>query len=294
VILDSVSCIAREGPTLSASAARYALITLAAAGATALLAAVVFVVSGAYNVSASAQHTGPVYSVLHTTMRHSVRLRARAVHEPPLTAADLRARGFACFRRHCEECHGAPGVAAKPQALAMQPLPQPLMDAAYTWRPRELYWIADHGIKMSGMPAFGTHVAGADLWAIVAFLQELPRIAPADYASRAAKVPECERRDETSADEPDVHAAGRRALRAYGCHGCHTIPGITGPTDVIASPLAGFASRRLIAGRWPLEEALLVEWIRRPQELDPRTAMPTLGVSEGDARLMARYLLELK
>jgi mono/diheme cytochrome c family protein len=179
----------------------------------------------------------------------------------------------------------------------MQPLPQPLTSARHSWRPRELFWIAENGIKMSGMPAFGSHIATSDLWAIVAFLQEVPLLTPVDYSARAARSAQCDRSAELTADassEADPRSTARLRIRAYGCHGCHTIPGVTGPTDVIATPLAGFGGRALIAGRWPLDEALLVRWIRKPQELDPRTAMPDLGVSEPDARLIARYLLALK
>ena len=41
---------------------------------------------------------------------------------------------------------------------------------------------------------------------------------------------------------------------------------------------------------FPTEDGLSA-WIRDPQAIDAHTAMPTLGVSETQARLMARYLL---
>jgi hypothetical protein len=99
----------------------------------------------------------------------------------------------------------------------------------------------------------------------------------------------------------DVQRLGKRdeqqardALRQYGCDACHTIPGIVGPPLLIAPPLAGFGKRALVAGRWPNTEAHVVDWIRRPQQLDPRSAMPDLGVTDEDALLMARFLRSLQ
>jgi cytochrome c1 len=49
--------------------------------------------------------------------------------------------------------------------------------------------------------------------------------------------------------------------------------------------------RRIIAGTLPNDQANLIRWIRDPQAVDPRTAMPVLGVSERDAIDMSAYLL---
>jgi hypothetical protein len=38
----------------------------------------------------------------------------------------------------------------------------------------------------------------------------------------------------------------------------------------------------------------MLRWLRTPQEVNPRTAMPDLGVSERDARDMAAYLYTLR
>ena len=46
-----------------------------------------------------------------------------------------------------------------------------------------------------------------------------------------------------------------------------------------------------IAGTLPNDQAHLVRWIRDPHAIDPRTAMPVLGVSARDALDMSAYLL---
>jgi hypothetical protein len=45
----------------------------------------------------------------------------------------------------------------------------------------EIYWIVKHGIKMTGMPAFGpTHEEQA-LWGLAALVKEISRITPEEY-----------------------------------------------------------------------------------------------------------------
>jgi len=51
------------------------------------------------------------------------------------------------------------------------------------------------------------------------------------------------------------------------------------------------AKRPIIAGTLPNNQANLVRWIRDPQAIDPKTAMPVLGVSERDAIDMSAWLL---
>jgi cytochrome c2 len=86
---------------------------------------------------------------------------------------------------------------------------------------------------------------------------------------------------------------GKHALAQYACHACHTIPGVTGSKVHIGPPLAGIASRTLIAGKLPNTPDNMVRWIRTPQLFDPRTAMPAMGVTERDARDIAAYLRKL-
>ena len=101
-------------------------------------------------------------------------------------------------------------------------------------------------------------------------------------------------------DEPAVAVAGgdpelgRDALREYGCIACHSVPGVRGPDAYVGPPLTAWAERIYIAGSLPNEPDNLVYWIQFPDAVEPGTAMPTLGVSEEDARDIAAYLYTLE
>ena len=283
---------------------RTVLITLCVAAAVLLLGAAAVVYSGVYPVGATRLHFQPVYALLETTMHRSVRRSARDVVTPPLGGAEQLRRGAACFRDKGGVCHGAPGVAQGEIGQGMQPLPGPLVDAHQHWAPQELYWIVKHGIRMSGMPAWEFRMSDSDLWSLVAFMQQLPELTPEAYAAATkpayAVVPggplepascgfSVAERDAPAARPADVQR-GRTALAQYACSACHTVPGITSSAAQVGPPLAGMARRGLIAGRLANTRDNMVTWLRHPRQVDPRTAMPDLGVTEADAHNIAAYL----
>jgi len=87
---------------------------------------------------------------------------------------------------------------------------------------------------------------------------------------------------------------GRLALRRYGCGSCHTIPGVPGATSRVGPPLAGIADRSYIAGVLVNAPENMLRWIENPQAVDSLTAMPNMGVPDGDARDIASYLYRLR
>ncbi|MBB3527149.1 c-type cytochrome [Rhizobium sp. 268] len=79
-------------------------------------------------------------------------------------------------------------------------------------------------------------------------------------------------------------------FRRYGCSGCHTIPGIDGADGKVGGDLSGLRERVYIAGVLNNSADNLVGWIVTPQSYSPKTAMPTTGISEKEARDLAAYL----
>lgn len=275
-----------------------ALATLCAAAFAAALVAAVVVGGGLYQVASTRQHWQVTHTLLEAAMRQSVRLRAQGIEEPPLADERMVLRGAGCFRDKCVQCHGAPGVAQGEIGKSMQPLPGPLVDARRYWRPRELYWVTRHGIKMSGMPAWEFRLTDEELWAIVAFMQRLPELNAAQYAEwvrRAPPAPACGRGTATPAPSmaADVER-GRQALHQYACNACHTIPGLTSSSPHVGPPLQGIGSRQLIAGTLANSPDNLARWILHTQQVKPGTAMPQLDVAPQDARDMAAYLATLR
>jgi cytochrome c1 len=274
-----------------------ALLTLGGALAAGAMAAACFVWAGVYDISANEAHTQPVHSLLELTMHRSVKRHAAGIATPRLDDEALIARGALCFRDHCVQCHGGPGVAQGGIGRSMQPLPGPLVDAPQHWKPRELYWITRNGIKMSGMPAWQHRLDDADLWALAGFMQRLPDLDAPAFAAlmRPGAEPACAPDGTvTPAGVPPSAERGRNTLTQYACNACHRIPGVTGSDVHVGPALAGIGGRGLIAGRLPNTPEQMVRWLRDPQAVDPLTTMPNLQVGEADARDIAAYLATLR
>lgn len=250
-----------------------------------------FVYSGLYDISATDQHLPPTYWAMEATMRRSVERRGKRIEVPPLGGEAQLAQGLALYRRHCAQCHGGPGVAPEPFALGMTPAPAPLMQTGREWRPGELFWVVKYGIKMTGMPAWAFRLTDGEIWSLVAFMrQQLPYVTPLQYRALQGNDPP---KPDPGPVEVDA-SRGRTALQQYACVACHEIPGVTGPHARVGPPLAGVASRRMLAGVLPNSLENMARWLRAPHAFSPLGAMPDLGVTERDARDMAAYLATLK
>jgi mono/diheme cytochrome c family protein len=253
-------------------------------GAVAAAAAIYW---GVYDVAATDQHLAPTYWLLKAGMRRSIIERAKDIEEPTLSDDALVRRGVGLYREHCLRCHGAPGIAPEPFALGMTPVPENLLPAAKTWRAAEIFWAAKKGIKMTGMPAWEYRLSDEELWAIVAFVKQLPALTPAQY--RALKPLSSKASAAADAPQPDPRR-GTHAINQYACVTCHVIPGIVGASQPVGPSLEKIASRSLIAGMLPNRFENMVRWLQAPQKLKPGSAMPDLGLSERDARDIAAYL----
>jgi cytochrome c2 len=87
---------------------------------------------------------------------------------------------------------------------------------------------------------------------------------------------------------------GASAIAHYGCGACHTIPGISGAHALVGPDLSRIGSRIYIAGSLDNQPLHMIQWLEDPHAINPKTVMPTMGVTERDARDIAAYLYSLK
>lgn len=140
-----------------------------------------FVKSGLYNVGASRPHTAFTEWLTHDTMIHSVKSHAASISAPTGFTPDQVVRGFCAYEIHCVACHGAAGVARQPWVNGLEPPPPYLLDAPQDWKPRELFWIVKHGIKMTGMPSWRESMPDDKIWDVVAYLEATRVMPPQTY-----------------------------------------------------------------------------------------------------------------
>ena len=86
---------------------------------------------------------------------------------------------------------------------------------------------------------------------------------------------------------------GAAAIARYGCGSCHTIGGLVDAHGLVGPPLTGLRDRMYVAGILQNEPGNLTFWIREPKMVNPKTAMPRLGVSQRDALDIAAYIYSI-
>ncbi|MGP0174193.1 c-type cytochrome [Pseudomonas sp. NCHU5208] len=103
--------------------------------------------------------------------------------------------------------------------------------------------------------------------------------------------PMAEDKQPTYAGDPE---RGRELTHRYGCGSCHRIPGVPGANGQVGPSLEQIARRGYLAGLLPNDEAHMVRWLQSPQAVDPRSAMPDVGLSTAEARDIAAFLHQLE
>jgi mono/diheme cytochrome c family protein len=143
------------------------------------------------DVSVTTPHPPVVERGLRAVMEHSVREQAQAVRKPAgLDLGDpaLAARAFGHYSAACRTCHGAPGAKPDPW-MVIYPAPPDLTkpEVVAAWSDEELFWILKHGVKDTGMMALGPTHQDKDIWAVTAFVRQLPSMPAERYAELAAE-----------------------------------------------------------------------------------------------------------
>ena len=153
-----------------------ATICLFAAGA------IVFVWSGVYNIAANVPHWGITKWALEETRERSIAVHSKGIKIPTQTDQRLLNIGFQHYNAMCRLCHNAPGYTRTEISRGLYPLP-PDFSAIETKLPgdAQLFWIAKNGIKMTGMPAFGSTHSEEELWGIVHFVKNLSNMQRDEY-----------------------------------------------------------------------------------------------------------------
>lgn len=160
-----------------------ALYTLAIAGTLTVGLILGLVYSGLINVSARIPHSVPFEWLLSTASDASIERHALGIDVPDLQDPEMIAAGANDYAAMCAGCHGAPGVSRDSIGQGLNPEAPNLAHAGETRSPNEIFWVTREGIRMTGMPAWGTTHDDAALWPVVALVMELPKLDATAFAA---------------------------------------------------------------------------------------------------------------
>lgn len=160
---------------------RSALILLALAAAA--VAGTIYL--GLLDPGADEPHSEWVHALIETTRDRAIAVRADDLSIPSLGSEAQVRSGAGNYDAMCASCHLAPGMAATELSQGLYPAP-PALAKSGAPDPARAFWVIKHGVKASGMPAWGGHMPDEYIWNMVAFLRELPAMDAGQYQALVA------------------------------------------------------------------------------------------------------------
>jgi mono/diheme cytochrome c family protein len=165
------------------------MVALAAGALLVATVSIALVHMGSFDVAADTPHSQPVFWLMNTVRENSIAVRAAGIDVPSdLTDAKRIASGAGQYDAMCSLCHLAPGMKRTEISWGLYPR-APELRRGSNLTPAEEFWVVKHGLKMTGMPAWGVTHDDKLLWDVVAFLRKLPEITPDQYQALVTSAP---------------------------------------------------------------------------------------------------------
>ena len=156
-------------------------------------------ITGSGGFSARDEPTMPERVVARAARHLAVPRGAREAHSPVVFTPDTWKEARAHFADHCASCHGNDGSGDTDIGRNLYPkAPDMRLPATQGLSDGELYWIVENGVRLTGMPAWGSGASDdVDSWKCVQFVRHLRDLTPEHLQEMAALNP----RSPSEADE---------------------------------------------------------------------------------------------
>jgi mono/diheme cytochrome c family protein len=109
-------------------------------------------------------------------VRTSVRRHAPKLSNPVAATEDNLIAGGKIYLNECSGCHGTPGKHNEPESL--NPAAPRLTQVGTEFSEAQVFWIAKHGIRWSGMFANGVWDSDQKLWTVAAYISQIKNLPP--------------------------------------------------------------------------------------------------------------------
>lgn len=154
-----------------------------------------FIYSGIYPIGADVPHNKVTNWFLEQVRERSITRASKDIPVPDLTSVDMLLSGGADYNDMCSSCHLKPGLTENDMTIGLYPEPPNLSVADQadgdgkddTVESQKMFWTIKHGIKASGMLAWGITHDNKRIWAMVAFIKKMPDLTPDQYQVLTAR-----------------------------------------------------------------------------------------------------------
>jgi mono/diheme cytochrome c family protein len=121
--------------------------------------------------------------IFPAALRASVARRAGEQPGPAASSNENLIAGAEIYREMCARCHGLPGKGPSVLGSSFYPPAPQLALHPTEYSEAEIFWIVKHGIRNTGMPAWGKLLSDQDISQVVAMVRRLDSPPPAAEAA---------------------------------------------------------------------------------------------------------------
>ncbi len=141
-------------------------------------------------VSADGSHSSLEARIMPAVLHASISRHAPRETNPVALSEDSLKAGVDTYKAMCARCHTTPGGNPSVYGQSFYP-PAPQLPAGTSqYTDAQLFWLIKHGIRNTGMPAWGDMLSDEEIWQLVSLLrnsQDLPPSVEAEWTAPKTK-----------------------------------------------------------------------------------------------------------
>jgi mono/diheme cytochrome c family protein len=125
--------------------------------------------------------------LMQFALHASVTRSAQRIQNPLPHSDEQLIAGGTMYLEGCAGCHGTPGRPAR-NRIAYAPPPE-FAHVGTQYSEPELFWVIRHGIRRTGMSAYGSFYSDQQVWQLVEFIHQMNNLPPAVFDAIQPKRP---------------------------------------------------------------------------------------------------------
>ena len=139
---------------------------------------------GLMPANADGTHSSLEARIMPLVLHASVARHAQGDANPILVNEENLKAGASTYKVMCARCHSTPGGNPSVYGQSFYPPAPQLLGGVSNYTDSQLFWLIKHGIRNTGMPAWGAMLSDEEIWQIVSLLkhsQDLPPSVEAEW-----------------------------------------------------------------------------------------------------------------
>ncbi|BAO44380.1 c-type cytochrome [Thiolapillus brandeum] len=165
-----------------------------------------FIWLGLFNIAATEKHWPLTTKLLEVVRERSIHVRSETIKVPELKNPEMIARGANNYAAMCAQCHLAPGMAPTELNQGLYPNPPAFSQSAHAPHdPAAMFWTIKNGLKLTGMPAWGSFHTDQQIWELVAFVSRLKDMSKTEYTTLTGKGERSHGQEKHTTEESSQH-----------------------------------------------------------------------------------------